>query len=369
MSPTGSRRLRVEADGGSRGNPGPAGFGALVKDAATGELLAEVAEAIGTATNNVAEYRGLIAGLRAAREIDPGAAVEVRMDSKLVVEQMSGRWKVKHADMRVLADEARELLSGARVDFGWIPRAQNSHADRLANEAMDAAAQGRQWQRSPAPAASAAAPARPATDPDPDAQPVRLVLVRHGSTADTEARRLSGRYGVDPELSATGREEALAAARSAEVRDADVVICSTLRRARETAEAVAARLGLEVRVDPRFDETDFGEWDGCTGAEVMRRWPEQYASWAGSPAVGPPGGESLTDVERRVLEGRDDLLRRYAGRTVVLVTHGDPLRIVLRAVLGVDGRHQRRIRVDCGSRTLLRLWPDGTGEVVAVNRV
>ena len=86
-----SGRFVVETDGGSRGNPGPAGFGAVVKDAASGEVLEEIAEAIGVATNNVAEYRGLIAGLEAAADLDAGAAVEVRMDSRLVVKQMSKR--------------------------------------------------------------------------------------------------------------------------------------------------------------------------------------------------------------------------------------------------------------------------------------
>ena len=142
-----TRRLVVEADGGSRGNPGPAGFGAVVRDAATGEVLDEVAAAIGTATNNVAEYSGLLAGLRAASEIDPGAQVEVRMDSKLVVEQMSGRWKVKHEDMQRLAAQARDVLPGERVTYTWVPRERNSHADRLANAAMDAAARGERWTR------------------------------------------------------------------------------------------------------------------------------------------------------------------------------------------------------------------------------
>ncbi|MEJ5915375.1 reverse transcriptase-like protein [Pseudokineococcus sp. 1T1Z-3] len=146
MSASVPRRLVVEADGGSRGNPGPAGYGAVVLDGGPGgPVLAEVAEAIGRATNNVAEYGGLLAGLRAAREIDSGASVLVRMDSKLVVEQMSGRWKVKHADMQRLWQEAREVWPRAQVRYEWIPRAQNSHADRLANEAMDAAAQGRAW--------------------------------------------------------------------------------------------------------------------------------------------------------------------------------------------------------------------------------
>ena len=133
-------KVIVEADGGSRGNPGPAGYGAVVLDAATEQVLAERAEGLGVATNNVAEYRGLIAGLRAAIEL--GATdVEVRMDSKLVVEQMSGRWKVKHPAMQPLAREAGGLVRElGLVRFGWIPRARNTRADALANRAMDAQA-------------------------------------------------------------------------------------------------------------------------------------------------------------------------------------------------------------------------------------
>ena len=96
-------RFVVEADGGSRGNPGPAAYGAVVRGRRPAGARASCAEYIGTATNNVAEYRGLIAGLEAVRELDPARRVEVRMDSKLVVEQMSGRWKIKHPSMRELA--------------------------------------------------------------------------------------------------------------------------------------------------------------------------------------------------------------------------------------------------------------------------
>ncbi|MGW6785905.1 reverse transcriptase-like protein, partial [Streptomyces sp. NPDC054987] len=131
-------RVVVEADGGSRGNPGPAGYGAVVLDPASGETLVERAEYIGVATNNVAEYKGLIAGLTAARDLAPDAEVLVRMDSKLVVEQMSGRWKIKHPDMKPLAAEAARILPRAQVTYEWIPRERNKHADRLANEAMDA---------------------------------------------------------------------------------------------------------------------------------------------------------------------------------------------------------------------------------------
>src|SRR3954468_21506612 len=142
-----TRVLVVEADGGSRGNPGPAGYGAVVREGA--QVLAERAESIGRATNNVAEYRGLIAGLEAAAEIDPNAELDVRMDSKLVVEQMNGRWQVKHPDMRPLARQANQLATNfPRVSFTWIPRSKNAAADRLANEAMDAAAVGRAWMPS-----------------------------------------------------------------------------------------------------------------------------------------------------------------------------------------------------------------------------
>ncbi|GAA2235895.1 bifunctional RNase H/acid phosphatase [Streptomyces nogalater] len=139
------REFIVEADGGSRGNPGPAGYGAVVRDAVTGETLTEAAEYLGTATNNVAEYRGLLAGLRAAHALDPTARVRVRMDSKLVVEQMSGRWKIKHPDMKPLAMEARSVFPPDQVTYEWIPRERNKQADRLANEAMDAGAKGEQW--------------------------------------------------------------------------------------------------------------------------------------------------------------------------------------------------------------------------------
>ncbi|MET8767277.1 bifunctional RNase H/acid phosphatase [Streptomyces sp. NPDC004658] len=161
------REFIVEADGGSRGNPGPAGYGAVVLDGATGEALTEAAEYIGVATNNVAEYRGLLAGLRAARALDPSARVHVRMDSKLVIEQMSGRWKIKHPDMKPLAAEARSVYPPDQVTYEWIPRERNKHADRLANEAMDAGAKGRQWS----PSQSRAALDTPPPTPEPSGPP------------------------------------------------------------------------------------------------------------------------------------------------------------------------------------------------------
>lgn len=136
--------LQIEADGGSRGNPGVAGYGALVRDARTGEVLAERAAPLGQASNNVAEYQGLIAGLTAVLDLDLArhASIEVLMDSKLVVEQMSGRWKIKHADMQRLAMQARRLIDRVQaaegtVEFTWVPRDRNKAADKLSNDGMD----------------------------------------------------------------------------------------------------------------------------------------------------------------------------------------------------------------------------------------
>jgi probable phosphoglycerate mutase len=133
-----SSSVIVEADGGARGNPGPAGYGAVVRDADTGAVLAERKAGLGVTTNNVAEYQGLIAGLAAARDVG-ATTVAVRMDSKLVVEQMTGRWQTRHPPLQTLAAQAKSLMAEFRdVTFEWIPRADNIHADRLANEAMDA---------------------------------------------------------------------------------------------------------------------------------------------------------------------------------------------------------------------------------------
>ncbi len=127
----------IEADGASRGNPGHASYGTVIRNMNTGEVVVELAAVLGHATNNVAEYRGLVAGLTEVAQLDPNAIVEVRMDSKLVVEQMSGRWKIKHPDMRDLAIQAREILPFGNVTYTWIPREDNKHADALANEALD----------------------------------------------------------------------------------------------------------------------------------------------------------------------------------------------------------------------------------------
>ncbi|MFC8985529.1 bifunctional RNase H/acid phosphatase [Streptomyces sp. NPDC057115] len=567
------REFIVEADGGARGNPGPAGYGAVVSDAATGETLAEAAEYIGVATNNVAEYRGLLAGLRAARDLDPEAVVRVRMDSKLVVEQMSGRWKIKHPDMKPLAAEAARIFPRERVTYEWIPRERNKHADRLANEAMDAGARGEQWSASastadldtpparpvrPAPpepqgppgdaaagaararaalaegaarnsttaarnrttAAQAETPAAPdlrndspadtaqpasgtgpvseagkagagpaseagqagtgpaseagkagagpaseagkagagpaseagkagtdpaseagkagtdpasetgkagtdpasetgkaGTDPasetgktgpgpasetgkagtDPTSEagkagadvraaeavatprsgwgpadmgpPATFVLLRHGETPLTPQKRFSGSGGSDPSLSGIGREQAeRVAAALARRGTVQAVVASPLARTRETAQIVAARLGLDVQIEEGLRETDFGAWEGLTFGEVRERHPEDLSAWLSAPDAEPTGGgESFAATAARVAAARDKLIAAHAGRTVLLVTHVTPIKTLVRLALGAPPEALFRMELSAASLSAVAYYADGNASVRLFN--
>ncbi|MEV4256948.1 bifunctional RNase H/acid phosphatase [Spirillospora sp. NPDC049652] len=358
---TAGRRLVVEADGGSRGNPGPAGYGALVKDAVTGEVLAETAEAIGLATNNVAEYRGLIAGLTAAAGLDPDARVTARMDSKLVVEQMSGRWKIKHPDMRPLAERAREVASGlGAVSYEWIPRERNAHADRLANEAMDAAARGEEWrlrvEEEPAPTRVWSA----ATT-----TPTRTLLLRHGETPLSAEKRFAGVSDVP--LTEEGLAQARAAARA--LRDVEAIVTSPLARCRATAAEVAAVTGLEVRVEDGFRETDFGEWEGLTFREASDRDPAALSAWLADPAAAPPGGESFEAVARRVRTALDKLKVRYRHQRVLVVSHVTPIKLMVADALGAPLSSLYRMRLDTASLTRVDWYDDGPASLHAFNDV
>ena len=368
---TAGRRLVVEADGGSRGNPGPAGYGAVVRDAVTGQVLAERAAGIGTATNNVAEYGGLIAGLRACLELDP-SEVEVRMDSKLVVEQMSGRWKVKHESMKPLAAEAAGLLRQLpRVRFTWIPRERNKHADRLANEAMDAAARGETWSP-PEPAESlvAADDAQPRTHRlagwmDPTAPPTTTLLLRHGQTRLSVEKRFSG-VG-DPELTEVGLRQAQAAADRLATSGAVAVVSSPLRRARQTAELVGKALGVEVAVEEGLRETDFGDWDGYTFSEVRERWSRELDAWLADTAVAPPHGESFDATALRVRRARDRLLASYGGQTIVLVSHVTPIKQLLRMALDAPPSALYRMHLDLTCLNEVQWYADGPAVVRSLN--
>ncbi|MFI5925058.1 bifunctional RNase H/acid phosphatase [Micromonospora sp. NPDC051543] len=374
------RVVVVEADGGSRGNPGPAGYGAVVRDPETGEVLAERAESLGTATNNVAEYQGLIAGLRAAAELN-ATEVDVRMDSKLVVEQMCGRWQIKHPGLRPLAAQAAALVGrfGA-VRFTWIPREENRHADALANAAMDAAAGRPTPPTSPSAPASASAPdagastgSDPATapaswEPRPSFTATRLILVRHGETAYTEQGRYSGRGDVP--LSERGRAQAAATGTrvAALAPSVAAVLSSPLSRCTATAAAIAAAIGdVPVRTEADLIECDFGQWEGRTFAEVRQQWPGEMDAWLASPRIAPPGGESFTHVAERVHRVVNALPKAYTGETVVVVSHVSPIKLALRDALAATDGFLHRLFLDAAGISVLDLWPDGGIAVRTVN--
>ncbi|MFV2083079.1 bifunctional RNase H/acid phosphatase [Micromonospora sp. LOL_021] len=391
-------KVVVEADGGARGNPGPAGYGAVVLDADTGAVLAERGEALGVATNNVAEYQGLIAGLRVAAEIG-ATAVDVRMDSKLVVEQMCGRWQIKNPGLRPLAAQAATLVREFdSVRFSWIPREQNKRADTLANQAMDQAAgkPAKATKATTAPAASAtpgvpAVPGAPAVpvaevqpsmfavagvgdapaaswEPPTTATATRLILVRHGETGLNKQSRYSGRGDVP--LSEQGTAQATAAAaRIAVIRaKVDVIVCSPLSRCVDTARAIAAEVGdPPVRAEADLIECDFGEWEGRTFAEVRERWPAELTAWLASTELSPPGGESFAQVAGRVRRVVRELLTTYRGKTVVVVSHVSPLKIMLRDALGAGDALLHRLYLDPTGISVIDTWPDGGVAVRTVN--
>lgn len=417
-------RLSVECDGGSRGNPGPAGTGSSVKDAA-GVEVGCVWHFIKHATNNVAEYQGLINGLNLAVEIaeqqgvkPESLSVDVRMDSKLVVEQMSGRWKIKHPDMKPLAQEVKRIEGKlAQVSYTWVPRAQNARADELANRAMDDR-EGGQWIDEELAAARSAAVASPAEDregadmlfdldqpseeatdttrnnsaqraeqpveyEDEDSQPAgvsptawmgkteptTLLLLRHGQTELNRDGKYSGRG--NPELTDLGKKQIAHAARHISERgDVDVILSSPLGRCQETAQAAAEALGMgkdAITTDEAIIEMDFGTWEGRRFVEIQEDHPEAHRECFNYATAAPHGGESPEQVYRRVSEFVDRVIAEYPGKTVLVVTHMMPIKSVLRRALGTGGEIYRSLHLDVASLSVADFLPNGAGVVRLVN--
>ncbi|NUS00773.1 MAG: bifunctional RNase H/acid phosphatase [Kribbellaceae bacterium] len=362
----------VEADGGSRGNPGPASYGALVRDPVTGKVIVQQGKTIGIATNNVAEYSGLIAGLELAAEYAPDASIEVRMDSKLVIEQMAGRWKIKHPDLQPLAIKAQSLAPFG-TEWTWVPRAQNAAADALANNALDGVPIPLQPADAQVPAAQpVAAPSDQqkamrgwGAQAEP---PTHLIFLRHGETPHTVEKRFSGSGGDDPALSETGRVQAVAAAEYlARIGGVDAVVTSPMRRTRETASVVAERLGLSAVVDDGWVECSFGDWDGHTFAEVQEKWPDALNAWLESTTVAPPGGESFDACARRARLARDGVLARFPGKTVVVVTHVTPIKLMVRSVLQAPMSSIFRMELRPATITDIHWYADGLASLRSFN--
>ena len=376
-------KLVIYADGGSRGNPGIAGSGTAVYSADRQQLLREIAYVVGTkSTNNVAEYHGLLRGLEAAVELGADE-VDFFMDSKLVVEQMNGRWKIKHPDMQALALEARKLIDQiGTFNLSWVPRAKNKVADALSNVAMDAAAAGEpvgfvgdteQADQAPAVQETAsvelgepAAASQPSDWMAEQGPVTRFILVRHGQTAMSVAKQYSG-Y-ADPELTEFGRKQALAAAQALADTPVDAIVCSPLKRCQQTAQAIARSVrpagadkdALEVETVEGLIEVDFGLWEGKTFAEAHAADGELHGQWLEDASVACPGGESLQQVHRRVRKTRQELQEKYAGKTVVVVSHVNPIKSFIRQSLDAGPVTFNRLFLDLASISIAEFWDGGS---------
>jgi probable phosphoglycerate mutase len=383
-----TRSLIIEADGGSRGNPGTAGSGAVVIDAATGSVIREIARFVGIATNNVAEYIALVAGLEAALDIDPSAEILVRMDSKLVIEQMSGRWKIKHPDMIQLGKQVQDLARGKNVTWQWIPREQNFRADALANKAMDDLSDSESSELTTSPGATnrlsssvtefnESAPSSVRSPVDVTQPLTTIVLVRHGRTSLTEARKISGGDGDDPDLSEVGVQDASAVARALSgigskgpwqrIAPISAIVASPMNRTLQTAEIIAKQHGLKVTENENLREISFGDWDGLSHDEAQANDASLWQAWRGSWSVSPPNGESLEVFDQRLQLARQQIVERHAGKTVVVVAHVMPIRGFLRWAFDAAAAAYWRPQVAPCSISIIRVWGDETAEVVTVN--
>ena len=342
-----ARHFRLTADGGSRGNPGPAGFGAVVSE--NGKIIAELFDVIGIATNNVAEYNGLLAGLTHINKLDSQATVEVAMDSKLVVEQMSGRWQIKHADMRDLAKQCREAHPAALVTYSWIPRDENSHADRLANKALDG-----ESAHKPTPVIQQNFLTDRLRSPE---IPTFIYFVRHGETILTPQRKFSGTGSLDPELMQEGLDQAELVAAECVKLGADVLIASPLKRTRQTAEAIARTTGLEIIFDDVWYELSFGAWDGKAIEEVRKEEPDEYQAWLNSSSYAPPGGESYDEASIRIEEALEKLVAEYPGKKIIVVTHNGVIKTAAKIAVGGPSDAVFHMDVSPCSISSISIWP------------
>jgi len=375
----------VNTDGGSRGNPGTAGYGVVIHDDA-GAVVGEISAYVGQTTNNVAEYRAVVDALTTLNELGVDGDVVVRADSKLVVEQLTGRWKIKNPDMQELARQAKAALDPQRVRYQWVPRAQNAAADRLANKAMDTKAdfrRGSLFSQPPQPSQPVpAAPPAPAvhsrgTRPSGayfhSGTSTTVVFLRHGETAMTESGGFSGGGLPGPELSDRGRAQVRNAAQLLARFDSlwtdlpmpSAVWASPMVRTQQTARAMAEVLGCGVVVEEGLREVEFGAWEGLTGPQIEAQYPGALERWYHDVQLAPPGGETVREVAERVVPVARRALLEHPGQTVVLATHSTATKAAVGSLMGLEMERWLAVRIPPASLTVVRLWRDAAELVVA----
>lgn len=358
----------VYCDGASRGNPGPASYGVHIEDA-NGQIIADFGESLGDQTNNFAEYQGVIAALRYLTATEH-RNVTIRLDSKLVVEQLSGRWKVKSPEIGELVAEASELLGAFDAKLEWIPREQNSIADSLANRALD---QG-DFQTVEASLPLSAIQPRSIRAPRQTVEPTTLVVIRHGSTGSTEANLISGGDGDDPALSKLGEQEAAKAASAVaglldfyQLPPVSRIVHSPMVRTSQTATALVDTLGVSAESDARLKEIGFGDWEGLSMTELEVDSSSSISSWRNSVTSKPPNGESIQELEARVTRVASELISSSQGRTVAIITHMMPTRAIAKlAQKSNDVSHWNINFAPCGI-SIYRFYGTEYAEAFCIN--
>ena len=360
--------LVLFADGASRGNPGPASLGAvLVRD---GEEIARICKPLGVRTNNFAEYSAVIAGLEYVIEHGLEKNLLIRMDSKLVVEQLSGRWKIKHPDLMELAKVARGLLRQLDAKLEWIPRELNFLADEAANQALDGLVE----ESAPILSSGQHASVQPLSirAPRVSSEPTVVYVIRHGHTSSTESKLISGSLD-DPELSELGKLEAVAAARAIaelskrfELEKPRLIAHSDMKRTTQTAQAISKELSTPTRADSRLREISFGDWEGRSMQELEGD-SSITDSWRGSVSKKPPAGESVLDLETRVLRSLTDLVAEHTGSSFAIVSHMMPLRTIAKRALGSSSASHWSLQFAPGSVSVYRFFGEELAEVFCLN--
>ena len=373
-------KLIIYADGGSRGNPGIAGSGTVVYAADGETVLREIVYVVGKkASNNVAEYHGLLRGLEAAVELGADD-VDFYMDSRLVVEQMNGRWKIKHPDMKQLGVQAEKLMQQlGTVNLSWVRRNDNKVADALSNEAMDAAAAGHapgvvdRGDDSDTGDTAAGADAGAAKNSNGShaswtgatCQPTTLILVRHGQTTYSAEHRYCGHSDI--ELTETGMQQAEASAAAvAERGEIDLVVSSPLQRCQVTAKKIAEKTGVQVETHDALIEADFGDWEGLTFQQAQDDDAELHDAWITDASLAPPAGESLAQVHRRVREFRKQLVAKHPGKTIAVVSHVNPIKSLTRKALNAGPATFSHLFLDLASIGVVKFYDENSPVASAV---
>jgi len=284
----------------------------------------------------------------------------VKMDSKLVVEQMSGRWQIKHADMRKLASDARNAHTASLVNYTWIPRDENSHADRLANKALDEQSGGGEI-------ISVRQNYLTERLLNPETA-TTIFLIRHGETVLTPMKKFSGDGPLNPQLTETGLAQAEKVAAAIAAFNPEVLIASPLKRTTQTAEAISRLTGLPINFEEAWIECSFGIWDGLSIDEVKERYPADYNSWVCSTSFAPPQGESYDNVAVRIDAAISQIAAEYPGQRVAVVTHNGTIKTAAKVV--IDGPAESIFHIDISpcSITTISVWPsDGLRALRTLN--